>query len=272
MTSDDAGKKDEAAADKPDLAKAEAPDEKTAKTPEPKAEAAATETAKTEAAKAEPAKTEPAKTEAAKAVPAAPKGKLPTAWLAAGAAGVVAVAAVTTAVVFYLQSSDKGEKLDAISESTAAACAYGKIVANYDYSKNLDQYIESMKAGATGDYLEQFTTASDALKSLMIEQQVRSRGEEVQCGYITGTTEEAKAMVTFAQYRTNVTGSDQTPINLAVEMTLERHGDKWLVSKLDSPLLKSGGAGGAAVPGAGGAGTPGTSAPAPAPSQAPAPR
>lgn len=267
MTSDDAGKKDEAAADKPDLAKAEAPAEKTAKTPDPEAEVqtvkAATAGSADETVKAPVA-----------ASPAAPnpaaKGGLPTAWLAAGAAGVVAVAAITTAVVFYLQSSDKGEKLDAIADSTAAACAYGKIVANYDYSKNLDSYIESMKAGATGDYLEQFTTASDALKSLMIEQQVRSRGEDVQCGYITGTTEEAKAMVTFAQYRTNITGSDQTPINLAVEMTLERHGDKWLVSKLDSPLLKSGGSGGAGVPGAGGAGAPTT--PAPAPSQAPAPR
>lgn len=256
MTSDDAeSKKDAAAADKPDLAK-DAPTVKGA---------AATPEVDQATVKAETV------TEA-KAAPAAPAPKTgpssSTGWIAAGIAGVVAVGAITAGVVFFLQNSNKADKLDAIADSTKAACDYGNILANYDYSQNLDAYIESMKAGATGDYLKEFSDASEALKGAMVQAQVKSRGEDVQCAYISGSTDDVKAMVTMTQYRTNFTQPEADRMMFAIEMTLERSGDgKWLVSKLDSPLLKNSSVpgGGATAPGASGSQAPTTPAPAPAP-------
>lgn len=250
MTSDDAeSKKDASTADKPDLAKSEPTVEGAAATPEGDAP-----TVK--------AATVPAPADAP-AAPAAGKSSS-TGWIAAGVAGVVALGAATAAVVFFLQSNDKADKLDAIAESTKAACDYGNILANYDYSKDLDGYITSMKAGATGDYLKEFSDASEALKGAMVQAQVKSRGEDVQCAYISGTTEDVKAMVTMTQYRTNFTQTEPDRMMFAVEMTLEKSDDgKWLVSKLDSPLLKGGsGATGGAAPGQP---VPTTQAPAPAP-------
>ncbi|MFE3541992.1 hypothetical protein ACFXK0_03345 [Nocardia sp. NPDC059177] len=254
MTSDDAeSKKDAAAADKPDLAKAE-PSEKPTAAPE-----VAEPTVKVVTAPE------------VKAPAPAPTGKSSsTGWIAAGVAGVVAIGAITAGVVFFLQNSSKADKLDAIADSTKAACDYGKILANYDYSQDLDAYIESMKAGATGDYLKEFTDASDALKGAMVQAQVKSRGEDVQCAYISGSTDDVKAMVTMTQYRTNFTQTEPDRMIFAIEMTLERNGDgKWLVSKLDSPLLKgdSGAAGGQPAPA-----TPAPETPAPAPApETPAP-
>ncbi|MFC4123886.1 hypothetical protein [Nocardia rhizosphaerae] len=251
MTSDDAeSKKDDAAADKPDLAKSAPTVKGAAATPEDDA-------ATVKAATVSPA---PAP---------APAGKSgSTGWLAAGVAGVVALGAATAAVVFFLQSSDRGDKLDAIAESTEAACEYGGILANYDYSQDLDGYIESMKAGATGDYLKEFSDAAEALKGAMVQAQVKSRGEDVQCAYISGSTEDVKAMVTMTQYRTNFTQTEPDRMMFAIEMTLEKSGDKWLVSKLDSPLLKGGGqVPGGAAPGQ----VPTQEAPAPENPEAPAP-
>ena len=162
------------------------------------------------------------------------------------------------------ETRQAGQK-QAIAESTKAACDYGAILANYDYSKDLDGYIASMKAGATGDYLKEFSDASDALKGAMVQAQVKSTGEDVQCAYISGSTDDVKAMVTMTQYRTNFTQTQPDRMMFAIEMSLERSGDKWLVSKLDSPLLKNGGgeaAGGTA---------PGQPVPAPAPAPVPTP-
>ncbi|MGY0502381.1 hypothetical protein ACWZHB_28150 [Nocardia sp. FBN12] len=251
MTSDDAqSKSDAAAADKPDLAKADDTVKGAAATPE-----VDQPTVKAQTVSEAPA-------------PAAPSAaSSSTGWIAAGVAGVVAVGAITAGVVFFLQNSDKAEKLDAIAESTKAACDYGAILANYDYSKDLDGYIASMKAGATGDYLKEFSDASEALKGAMVQAQVKSTGEDVQCAYMSGSTDDVKAMVTMTQYRTNFTQTEPDRMMFAIEMSLERSGDKWLVSKLDSPLLKNGGGGAAG----GTAPAPGEAVPAPAPAPAPAP-
>ncbi|MGW0326625.1 hypothetical protein [Nocardia sp. NPDC003183] len=246
MTSDDAqSKSDAAAADKPDLAKADDTVKGAAATPEVDQPTVQAQTV----------------TEA----PAPSAASSSKGWIAAGVAGVVAVGAITAGVVFFLQNSNKAEKLDAIAESTKAACDYGAILANYDYSKDLDGYIASMKAGATGDYLKEFSDASDALKGAMVQAQVKSTGEDVQCAYISGSTDDVKAMVTMTQYRTNFTQTQPDRMMFAIEMSLEHSGDKWLVSKLDSPLLKNGGgeaAGGTA---------PGQAVPSPAPAPVPTP-
>lgn len=236
MTSDDAeSKKESAAADKPDLDKSEPTVKGAAATPETDAP-----TVKAATASVPPE------------VPSArPGSSAATGWIAAGVAGVVAVGAITAGVVFFLQNSSKAEKLDAIAESTQAACDYGNVLANYDYASDLDGYIEEMKAGATGDYLKEFSDASEALKGAMVQAQVKSRGEDVQCGYLSGSTSDVKALVTMTQYRSNFTQPGEDRMNFALEMTLERNDDgKWLVSKMDSPLLK---------------GSPGAPAPGPAP-------
>ncbi|WP_107653458.1 hypothetical protein [Nocardia suismassiliense] len=255
-------------------------------------EDAATEKSAAAAAKPELSKTEPAATEkkvAADKKPAAekkaaseagatasgPAGAKRSASLpliAAFAAGVLAVAAITAVVVFFLQGKDRGEKLDAIRDSTQAACTFGKDVSVYDYTKNLDDYFTKVKSGASGEFLKEFDDATKALKDAMVQAQVKSWVDDVQCGYQSGDKTEAKVLVTLTQFRTNFTQSTPERQFVVVVAQLTKSGDKWLVEKLDSPMLKGAGTG---LPGAPGAPVPGEApapAPAPAPSGQPAPQ
>ncbi|MEV6556904.1 hypothetical protein AB0M22_14370 [Nocardia sp. NPDC051756] len=192
--------------------------------------------------------------------------------IAAFVAGVLAVAAITAVVVFFLQGKDRGEKLDAIRDSTAAGCNFGKDVSIYDYTKNLDDYFTKVKSGASGEFLKEFDDATKALKDAMVQAQVKSWVDDVQCGYQSGDKTEAKVLVTLTQYRTNFTQTTPERQFVVVIAQLTKSGDKWLVEKLDSPMLKGSGTGlpgapaaGAPAPGAPTPGAPAPATPAPAP-------
>ncbi|WP_067463076.1 hypothetical protein [Nocardia amamiensis] len=224
--------------------------------------------AKPELSKAEKAdKTETEKKAAAKDAPKADaSGKSASLPLvAAFAAGVLAVAAITALVVFFLQGKDRGDKLDAIRDSTSAACEFGKDVSVYDYSKNLDDYFTTVKAGSTGEFLKEFDDATKALKDAMVQAQVKSWADDVQCGYQSGDKTSAKVLVTLTQYRTNFTQATPERQFVVVIAQLQKSGDKWLVEKLDSPMLKGAGTGLPGAPAPGGA-------PQPAPSPQPGPQ
>lgn len=224
--------------------------------------AAAAKPELSKAEKADKPKTEKkAEKDAAKADASGKSASLPL--VAAFAAGVLAVAAITALVVFFLQGKDRGDKLDAIRDSTSAACEFGKDVSVYDYSKNLDDYFTTVKAGSTGEFLKEFDDATKALKDAMVQAQVKSWADDVQCGYQSGDKTSAKVLVTLTQYRTNFTQANPERQFVVVIAQLQKSGDKWLVEKLDSPMLKGAGTG---LPGAPGG------APQPAPSGQPAPQ
>ncbi|MFI7004060.1 hypothetical protein [Nocardia sp. NPDC050175] len=188
--------------------------------------------------------------------------------IAAFVAGVLAVAAITAVVVFFLQGKDRGEKIDAIHDSTAAGCNFGKDVSSYDYTKNLDDYFTKVKSGASGEFFKEFDDATKALKDAMVQAQVKSWVDDVQCGYQSGDKSEAKVLVTLTQFRTNFTQTTPERQFVVVIAQLTKSGDKWLVEKLDSPMLKGAGTG---LPGAPAPGAPAPGAPAPAPGGQPAP-
>ncbi|MGQ4597892.1 hypothetical protein [Nocardia sp. R6R-6] len=172
--------------------------------------------------------------------------------VAAFVAGVFAVGAITAVVVFFLQGADRGDKLDAIRDSTSAACQFGKEVSVYDYSKNLDDYFTTVKAGSTGEFLKEFDDATKALEDAMVQARVKSWADDVQCGYQSGDKTSAKVLVTLTQYRTNFTQANPERQFVVVIAQLQKSGDKWLVEKLDSPMLKGAGTGLPSAPPPGG--------------------
>ncbi|MFC9438330.1 hypothetical protein [Nocardia sp. NPDC057030] len=248
-----------------------AEDAATAKTELPKADSepsTADKVATEKVGKPAP-KTDPAKAAGSSAAASGRSTSVPI--IAAFVAGVLAVAAITAVVVFFLQGKDRGEKLDAIRDSTAAGCSFGKDVSIYDYTKNLDDYFTKVKSGASGEFLKEFDDATKALKDAMVQAQVKSWVDDVQCGYQSGDKTEAKVLVTLTQYRTNFTQTTPERQFVVVIAQLTKSGDKWLVEKLDSPMLKGAGTGLPGAPGAPGPGAPTPGGPAPA-TPAPAPQ
>ncbi|WP_067648859.1 hypothetical protein [Nocardia harenae] len=190
--------------------------------------------------------------------------KLPL--IAAFTAGILAVAAVTAVVVFWRQADQRGAELDAVTGAKSAACEFGRAVSEYDYSKNLDQYFQTVKDGATGDFLKEFADAQQALTDAMTQAQVKSWTDDVQCGWQSGDDSSAQVLVTLTQYRTNFTQPTPDRQYVVVIADLTKSGDRWLVGKLDSPMLRGAGSG---LPGGAGTPAPGGATPAPAPAPTP---
>ncbi|MFC9994401.1 hypothetical protein [Nocardia sp. NPDC127526] len=181
--------------------------------------------------------------------------------IAAFAAGVLLVAAVATGVVLWKKGSDNQKELDARDGATAAACDFGKAVSNYD-AKNLDDYFTRVKDLSTGQWLEFFGGASDALKEAMASVQAKSTLDEIHCAWESGSDDKAKVVLILTQVRSNgvAAGSDMLTVPGVADMVKEN--GKWKVANFDSPAMK----------GLTGSGTPAPTTEAPAPTtQAPAP-
>ncbi|MGW4367781.1 hypothetical protein ACWEKT_19250 [Nocardia takedensis] len=229
----------------------------TAKVDTAKTETAKTETAKVEAAKAETAAAIPVATgtAAAEAVPAAASAEAPEASggrlsrlkssgkgsIAVRAAAVLVVgASVAAAVFFFLQDRDSQAKLDAQEQARAAACAYAPVLAEYD-SKNLDTYFQAVLAGATGDWKKQFDDTSKELREVLTQGEVVSKANDVQCAIKSGDENAAEAIVVIGQTITSLgTQGKPAPGQLSMVMRLENTDGKWLVNKVNSPLMPSG--------------------------------
>ncbi|GAB4589931.1 hypothetical protein [Nocardia sp. IFM 10818] len=183
--------------------------------------------------------------------------------IAAFAAGVLLVAAVATGVVLWKKGSDNQKELDARDGATAAACDFGKAVSNYD-AKNLDDYFTRVKDLSTGQWLEFFGGASDALKEAMASVQAKSTLDEIHCAWESGSDDKAKVVLILTQVRSNgvAAGSDMLTVPGVADMVKEN--GKWKVANFDSPAMKGLTGGGGGTP------APTTEAPAPT-TQAPAP-
>ncbi|WP_280335237.1 hypothetical protein [Nocardia wallacei] len=188
-------------------------------------------------------------------------------WLpivAAFAAGVLLVAAITAVVVFALQASDRGAQLDARDESTAAACDFGRQVGTYD-AKNFDDYVKRVKDRSTGDWATQFEAASSALKDITTQAQARSGIDEIHCAWESGDEDKATVIMLITQNQSKAASPQPQHITIGVVATMEKKGDKWLASSFQSPMMNDMGP----VPTPGGdqpaPGTGGQPAPAPQP-------
>ncbi|WP_156959472.1 hypothetical protein [Nocardia sp. BMG51109] len=187
--------------------------------------------------------------------------------VAAFAAGVVLVAAVTAVVVFYLQASDRGGQLDARDEATAAACDFGRQVGTYD-SKNFDDYVKRVKDRSTGDWANQFDAASSALKDITTQAQARSGIDEIHCAWESGDDSKATVIMLITQNQSKAATPQPQKMTIGVVATMENKDGKWLASSFQSPMMNDMG-GGSTVPAPGvpsgaGEGQPGE-APAPQP-------
>lgn len=154
-------------------------------------------------------------------------------------AGIVAIAAIATSIVFYLKYQDKNDILEAQAAARDTMCEYAKTVTSYNYN-DLDKFFQSVLDGATGEWKTEFETNSKALRDPLVQGQVQSSGDEVQCGVQSGDTENAVVVAAIGQTVTSL-GTQNKPQKgqISVVATMENVDGKWLVSKMDAPLLGS---------------------------------
>ncbi|MFD3596332.1 hypothetical protein ACFWU5_26730 [Nocardia sp. NPDC058640] len=197
----------------------------------------------------------PAAPAVAESAPAKSRG----AWLVAAAAGVAAVALGTALAVFVVLWSQRGEKIDAAKDATAAACDFVRTVSVFDGNGDLKPYFEGVEAKSTGELQSSFRTGTEGLRSAMVEIGAKSTIEELQCAPISVNDDQVMVAGTWIQYQSNKLAAEARPMIFPVQLTVNNVDGKWLVSMMKSPILDRlgmGGTMGGVAPGA---------APAPAP-------
>ncbi|MFB8005840.1 hypothetical protein [Nocardia sp. NPDC056000] len=163
----------------------------------------------------------------------------PRGRIALRAAAVVALAAsIGSSVFFFQRSQHDSDLLAAQADARAAACKYAPVLVTYD-AKNLDAYFNAVLAGATGEWKTQFDNTSKDLRDVLTQGQVVAKANEVQCAIRTGDQNSAEAIVVIGQTITSLgTQGKPAPGQLSMVMRLEHSGDRWLVNKLNSPLVQ----------------------------------
>ncbi|MFI9510508.1 hypothetical protein [Nocardia sp. NPDC052566] len=155
-----------------------------------------------------------------------------------GAAAVAFGATVGAAVFFYTQNSDNKAIIDAHESARQAACAYAPVLANYD-AKSLDPFVAAVLDGATGDWKKQFDDTSKQLREALSQAQVVSRVSDVQCAIKSGDETSAEAIVVIGQTITSLgTNGKPAPGQLSMVMRMVNVDGKWLVNKMNSPLVQ----------------------------------
>ncbi|WP_336087297.1 hypothetical protein [Nocardia sp. SSK8] len=125
------------------------------------------------------------------------------------------------------------------AEARDAACAYGSLLSTYD-AADLDTYFAAVLDHATGAWKQEFESTSGDLRDVLVQGEVTSTAGSVQCAVATGTVDSAEAIVVVDQSITSV-GTQQQPRRgqLSITLSLDRSGDRWLTSKVTSPLLRT---------------------------------
>ncbi|MDT7696640.1 MAG: Mce-associated rane protein [Pseudonocardiales bacterium] len=188
---------------------------------------------------AAPAK-KPAPAEGAAAAPAdrvteaAEAGRFPLRLPLPAAIGVavVLVLAVAAAVTFGLLLQRRVATDRAGAEALATAKAYAVTVTSYDY-QNLDRNFADVLDGATGEFKDQYTGASQTLRQLIANAKATAKGNVLGAGISSESPEQVEVVVFVDQTITNAATAQPRVDRNRVIMTLTPHDGRWLVGKLE---------------------------------------
>ncbi|MCU1685376.1 MAG: hypothetical protein JWQ81_6115 [Amycolatopsis sp.] len=147
------------------------------------------------------------------------------------ALAVLLVAGIAAGIVFGLMVKGKNDVQAANDAALSTARSYAVTVTSYDY-QNLDKNFADVLDGATGTFKDQYTGASGSLRQLIQEAKATAKGNVVDAGVKSATTDRVDVVLFVDQSVTNAATAQPRIDRNRVLMTLEHHDTRWLVSNL----------------------------------------
>ena len=113
-----------------------------------------------------------------------------------------------------------------------AASAEATAFINVDY-RSMDTSIESVQAGATGEFAEQYEKSLDSLRKLMTRNKSVMEGQVLAAGVVNADQDSARVLVaTKGTVQNASTAGDKSERNLRLQLDLEYVDGDWLTSDL----------------------------------------
>jgi Mce-associated membrane protein len=177
---------------------------------------------------------EAAKVEAIKASEPAKTGRFPLrlSALATALVAAVLVLAVAAAVTFGVLLQQRAATDRAGAQALATAKAYAVTVTSYDY-QNLDRNFADVLDGATGEFKDQYSGASQTLRQLIANAKATAKGTVLGAGIQSESADQVEVVVFVDQSISNAATAQPRIDRNRVIMTLTPHDGRWLVGKLE---------------------------------------
>jgi Mce-associated membrane protein len=165
---------------------------------------------------------------------AGPAGRFPLTLSKPVAIAVAAilVVAVAAAVTFGVLLVRRAAVERASNAALATARAYAVTVTSYDY-QNLDRNFADVLDGATGEFKDQYSGASQSLRQLISQAKATAKGSVLAAGIQSASPDEVQVLVFVDQGITNAATPQPRLDRNRVLMTLTPHDGRWLVRKLE---------------------------------------
>ncbi|MFI2231637.1 hypothetical protein [Nocardia testacea] len=176
--------------------------------------------------------------ESAAAKPAGRRSPFPLPALIGAA--VLLVAALVAVGVFFFLAGNKQDELDRRAAATKAACDFGNNFATYTGDK-ADDYIQRLDRSATGEWKKLVSQIGPDLKTRFAESKVSSTATGVQCGYESGSGDEARVVLVIdQQFTTANVPQEQGPgqVKVAANVSMQKVDGTWLVADFDTPMMQ----------------------------------
>ncbi|MGW0006055.1 hypothetical protein ACWDT6_19725 [Nocardia grenadensis] len=156
-----------------------------------------------------------------------------------GAAALLVAALVAVGVFFFL-AGNKQDELDRRASATKAACDFGNNFATYT-GDGADDYIQRLDRSATGEWKKLVSQIGPDLKTRFAESEVSSTATGVQCGYESGSGDEARVVLVIdQQFTTANVPQEQGPgqVKVAANVSMQKIDGTWLVADFDTPMMQ----------------------------------
>lgn len=114
-------------------------------------------------------------------------------------------------------------------KAAAVAEDYTARSLTYDY-KNLDAFFAGVRDGASDGLKDRYGKVHDTLTKIMTEAQVVATGEVVATAVESVSGDRYEVTVFASQKTQNVQQPDPASVPNLLSVTVERHGDKWVVA------------------------------------------
>ncbi|WP_157119924.1 hypothetical protein [Nocardia fusca] len=155
-------------------------------------------------------------------------------------AAVLLVTALVAVGVFFFLAGNKQDELDRRAAATKAACDFGNNFATYTGDK-ADDYIQRLDRSATGEWKKLVAQIGPDLKTRFAESKVSSTANGVQCGYESGSGDEARVVLVIdQQFTTANVPQEQGPgqVKVAANVSMQKVDGTWLVADFDTPMMQ----------------------------------
>lgn len=155
---------------------------------------------------------------------------VPTSLPVALVVGLLLLAGLSCCIAFGLLLKDKSDLDTARTEALSTARNYAVTLTSYDHTKP-EESVSPVLDGATGEFKTQYEGANAALRELITKAKATAQGTVVDAG-VKSVSEDRVEVVRFVDQAVSNAGKQPQTNQNRMLLTLERHGDRWLVNNV----------------------------------------